>query len=90
MQNAEDALVKLLAKKCKTAGDISANLKKLFRPILQEMLEAEMDEHLGYRKHSNEGDNSGNSRNGYSDKTIKTNVGEVRVSIPRDRNGEFE
>ncbi|NLB74604.1 MAG: hypothetical protein GX795_11375 [Firmicutes bacterium] len=42
MQNAEDALVKLLAKKCKTAGDISANLKKLFGPILQEMLEAEM------------------------------------------------
>ena len=90
MQSAEDALVKLLAKKCKTAGDISANLKKLFGPVLQEMLEAEMDQHLGYRKHSNEGDNSGNSRNGYSDKTIKTNVGEVRVSIPRDRNGEFE
>jgi putative transposase len=90
MQSAEDALVKLLAKKCKTAGDISANLKKLFGPVLQEMLEAEMDQHLGYRKHSNEGDNCGNSRNGYSNKTIKTNVGEVRVSIPRDRNGEFE
>ena len=90
MQSAEDALVKLLAKKCKTAGDISANLKKLFGPVLQEMLEAEMDQHLGYRKHSNEGDNCGNSRNGYSYKTIKTNVGEVRVSIPRDRNGEFE
>ncbi len=90
MQSAEDALIKLLAKKCKTTGDISANLKKLFGPILQEMLEAEMDQHLGYKKHSNTGDNSGNSRNGYSDKTIKTDVGEVMVSIPRDRNGEFE
>jgi len=65
-------------------------LKQLFKTTLEEVLEAEMTEHLRYGKHSSEGDNSGNSRNGYSGKTLKTRQGEVEVSIPRDRNGEFE
>lgn len=49
-----------------------------------------MEEHLGYEKHSVAGNNSGNSRNGYSKKTIKTKMGETELDIPRDRNGEFE
>jgi putative transposase len=48
-----------------------------------------MDEHLGYEKHSVMGNNSGNSRNGYNRKTIKTELGESEISVPRDRNGEF-
>lgn len=49
-----------------------------------------MDEHLGYSKHSSVGDNSGNSRNGYSSKTVKSGLGHAKIQIPRDRNGEFE
>jgi putative transposase len=54
------------------------------------MLEAEMDEHLGYEKHSVEGNNSGNSRNGYNRKTIISEYGSSEIAVPRDRNGEFE
>ena len=49
-----------------------------------------MDEHLGYEKHNVEGNKSGNSRNGYSKKTIKTNYGATELALPRDRNGEFD
>ena len=54
------------------------------------MLEAEMDEHLGYEKNSVLGNNSGNSRNGYGRKTITSDYGECEISVPHDRNGEFE
>ncbi|OPX91079.1 MAG: Transposase, Mutator family [Pelotomaculum sp. PtaB.Bin104] len=68
-------------------------LKNLFKDTLQEILEAELDNHLGYKKHSPEGNNTvntGNSRNGYSKKTLKTRFGETELSVPRDRNAEFE
>jgi len=51
---------------------------------------SEMDEHLGYEKHNNAGDLTGNSRNGYNHKTIISDYGESEIAIPRDRNGEFE
>ena len=55
------------------------------------MLKAELEEHLGYEKHSKEGHNSGNSRNGYYAKTIKTeSLGDMVLNIPRDRNSEYE
>ena len=54
------------------------------------MLEAEMDEHLGYEKNSVAGNNSGNSRNGYGKKTIIRDYGECEIAVPRDRNGDFE
>ena len=63
----------------------------IFKQGIEEMLQGEMDEHLGYSKHSKEGYNTGNSRNGSFQKTIKTdNVGDVLLNIPRDRKGEFE
>ena len=54
------------------------------------MLEEDMDIHLGYEKNSVTGNNSGNSRNGKYPKMIQTEHGESSISIPRDRNGEFE
>ena len=90
MQDPRSQLIKELAKDCKSVADIQERLKSLFKPILQEALEAEMEEHLGYPKHSSEGDNSGNSRNGYSSKTVESGLGQTRIRIPRDRNGEFE
>ena len=65
-------------------------VKNLTSRLLNRILEAEMDVHLGYKKHSNEGDNSGNSRNGYSKKKILTHDQNVELNIPRDRNSEFE
>lgn len=79
----EMELVQLLVADCETTGDIQAKLKKLFAGTIEQMLEAEMDEHLGYEKNSALGNNSGNSRNGYD-------YGECEISVPRDRNGEFE
>lgn len=49
-----------------------------------------MDEALGYRKYDGMEKTSDNNRNGYSKKTVKTELGPVHVNIPRDRNGEFE
>jgi len=66
----EMELVTLLMKDCQSTGDIQAKLKRLFAGTIEQMLEAEMEEHLGYEKHSVEGNNSGNSRNGYNHKTI--------------------
>lgn len=90
MQNERQKLVKELAKECTTVDDVHEKIRDLFKDTLQEIFEAEMEEHLGYQKHDNAGDNSGNSRNGYSQKTIKSRFGESEISIPRDRNGEFE
>ena len=72
----EMELAKLLMAECYTTGDIQAKLKKLFAGTIEQLLEAEMDEHLGYEKHSAEGNNSGNSRNGYGKKTISSGYGE--------------
>jgi len=86
----EMELVSLLMQDCKSTGDIQSKLKRLFAGTIEQMLEAEMDEHLGYEKHSVEGNNTGNSRNGYNHKTIISDYGESEIVIPRDRNGEFE
>jgi len=73
-----------------SANDILNGLKDMFRDVLQEALEAEMDEALGYGKYDGIEKTNDNSRNGYSKKTVKTELGPVQVNIPRDRNGEFE
>ena len=86
----EMELARLLIAECHTTGDIQAKLKKLFAGTIEQMLEAEMDAHLGYEKNSVKGNNSGNSRNGYGKKTISRNYGECEIAVPRDRNGEFE
>ena len=69
-------------------NEVLSSLKELFKDVLQEALEGELDETLGYGKH--EVSEKKNSRNGYSKKTIKTELGEISLNIPRDRNGEFE
>jgi len=64
-----------------------AQLKK---KIVERALDAEMDEHLGYRKHDPTGNNSGNSRNGRGKKKVVIDSEEVEIAPPRDRNGSFE
>ena len=86
----EKELVELLMQNCQSTGEIQSRLKRLFAGTIEQMLEAEMDEHLGYEKHNIDGNNSGNSRNGYNRKTIISDYGESEIIIPRDRNGAFE
>ncbi|GAB6189759.1 hypothetical protein JCM30566_15010 [Marinitoga arctica] len=54
------------------------------------MLKAEMDYELGYEKYLRKNDDNDNYRNGYSKKTVITKNGEMELTVPRDRNGEFE
>src|SRR3954464_12812001 len=65
-------------------------LTGLTKTVLETALEAELDEHLGYPKHALEGRNTGNSRNGTRAKTVLTEVGEVELEVPRDREGSFD
>ena len=74
----------------KTGEDVTTFMKELHTRVYEQMLEAEMDNHLGYEKHSNQGDHSGNSRNGNYKKQIQTEMGESVIQVPRDREGEFE
>jgi putative transposase len=85
----EKELVSLLMQDCQSTGDIQTKLKRLFAGSIEQMLEAEIEEHLGYEKHNVAGNNSGNSRNGYNRKTIISDYGESEIAVPRDRNGEF-
>jgi putative transposase len=65
-------------------------LKNLSKRLLERMLEAEMTHHLGYEKYATEGQNTGNSRNGKTKKTVKTDSGELDIEVPRDRTSAFE
>lgn len=58
------------------------------KPLLEKMLNAEMDEHLGYKKHENNEEE--NSRNGYSEKTVKGLFGSTQIKTPRDRDASFK
>ncbi len=90
MQNFGDMTIRELASQCETVDDIQVMIRDLFRETLQQVFEAEIEDHLGYSKHNVKGNNSGNSRNGYSKKTIKSKLGETEIKIPRDRKGEYE
>jgi transposase-like protein len=65
-------------------------LTAMVRQVLQTGLDAELEEHLGYERYDVAGRNSGNSRNGSYPKTIATEIGDVEVQMPRDRNATFE
>ena len=65
-------------------------MKQMMKRICERALRGELTHHLGYEKNSAAGNGSGNSRNGTSAKTIKGDLGQVVIEVPRDRNGEFE
>ncbi len=73
----------------KTAKDIQEALKDLLGETLQDMLEAEMNEHLGYEKYSRDEDVV-NSRNGYKSKKVGSSMGEFEIDVPQDRESQFE
>lgn len=85
-----EMLSKEFLSRFKTEQDVSRFLKDLHSQVLEQMLQGEMDSHLGYEKHSQMGNNTGNSRNGTFPKKIQTEHGESIIQIPRDRNSDFE
>ena len=72
-----------------SVDDIYESLKDMLGETIEQMLEAELDEQIGYSKGSKP-QGVLNARNGYSSKTLKSKTGELDINIPRDRNGEFE
>jgi transposase-like protein len=85
-----DMTIRELASQCESVDDVQSMIRNLFKDTLQVIFEAEMEHHLGYSKNAVDGIHSGNSRNGYSKKTIKSKYGNTTLDIPRDRNGDFE
>ena len=74
----------------RSAKDIQTALKKVFGETLQAMLEAEMDEHLGYTRHDDKSKSTTNRRNGRGTKTVRSDYGEMEINVPRDRESSFE
>jgi putative transposase len=64
--------------------------KELTKRLVERALQGEMTAHLGYEKHAPEGYNTGNSRNGKTQKQVLTDTGEMSIEVPRDRSGTFE
>lgn len=74
----------------RTTQDINDMLKDMFADVLQEALEAELDTELGYPKNGEMPEGSSNRRNGHTTKRVRSDRGEMELSVPRDREGEFE
>lgn len=72
-----------------TAQDLSSALKSMFKDALQEMMNAEFDNSMGYEKNDKTSEKT-NYRNGTTKKNLKSEFGEFEFETPRDRNGEFE
>ncbi len=72
----------------KSASDIQEALKDLLGGTIQEMMEAELDEHLGYEEY--ERSNNSDYRNGVKHKTLRSSYGEIPIDVPQDRDGDFD
>ena len=73
-----------------TTQDINEMLKEMFADVIQEALEAELDVELGYPKNGSQPEGSSNRRNGHTKKKVRSDRGEIELSVPRDREGDFE
>ena len=90
MINKEELLKSDFLKQFTTGKELDGFLKEIFNRGTEQILQGEMDNHLGYHKNSIEGNHSGNSRNGFGKKKLKSEFGEIDINVPRDRNGTFE
>jgi transposase-like protein len=77
-------------KKIKSQEELEDFFSDLYKNAVEGMLKAEMDEHLGYEKHQSKDKETDNSRNGYSSKVLKTNIGDIPLDVPRDRDSSFD
>jgi putative transposase len=74
----------------KDGEDVNALMRELLSEVLENGLQGELDDELGYTRYDYRNKGTDNSRNGYFDKTVHTSYGDIELDIPRDRNGEFE
>ncbi len=91
--NVPDIDLKSELKRCKNMEDLVGKdglMQRLFGNIIQQFLEAEMEDHLGRERYDRISDEEKNYRNGYSSKQIKTSFGDVGIDVPRDRKAKFE
>ena len=84
----EDLLNSDFLKQFKSGEELERFLSQLHKRGIEQMLEGELDHHLGYDKHAKT--DQSNARNGYGSKTIRSDFGEARIDVPRDREGSFE
>lgn len=80
----------LQASNISSMDDIQNLFKETIAEFMENGLESELDEELGYSKYDYKNKDTDNSRNGHSSKTLRTSFGDVDVCVPRDRKGEFE
>ena len=76
-----------------STADIMQAMKEMFRDVIEQVMEVEMDDELGRERCQRSDEPEGhakNYRNGYSKKTVKTQLGEVEIKVPRDRQGNYE
>ena len=95
MQSAPKNLLKeyVQSQQFTSTADIMQAMKEMFRDVLEQVMEVEMDEELGRERCQRSEEPDGqlrNYRNGYSKKTVKTQLGEVDIRVPRDRQGKYE
>lgn len=85
-------LIDELLSTCDNPSDILGKdglIKNLVKSLIETALDGELAAHLGYAKHDSKGNNSGNSRNGTTTKKVRSDHGEIKLTIPRDRKGTF-
>ena len=95
MQSAPKNLLKEYVKnqQFSSTADIMQAMKEMFRDVIEQVMEVEMDDELGRERCQRSDEAEGqakNYRNGYSKKTVKTQLGEVEIKVPRDRQGNYE
>lgn len=73
-----------------TTEEMQDALRDIFGPMFEAMLQGEMDSHLGYESNDRGSKSTSNRRNGYTEKTVKSSIGEIDIRTPRDRDGSFE
>jgi len=76
--------------KLRNQEDLQSTLSSIIKDVVETIYEGELTELLGYSRYDKSSKETDNSRNGYSDKKVKSNFGEIDLSVPRDRNGEYE
>ena len=91
---ADEQLIRELTDRARTGGlrltGEGGLLGKLTKMVIEGALEGELDDHLGYAKNDPAGRDGGNSRNGHRGKTVLTDTGPVKITVPRDRDSSFE
>ncbi|NMM50269.1 IS256 family transposase [Marinigracilibium pacificum] len=86
----EDFINDAFLKQFKGGKEFMPFMDQMYKRGVEKMLEGELDAHLGYEKHYKQRKNTVNSRNGFTEKAVKTEHGELSIKVPRDRDASFD